>query len=113
MSQLQKNLKHPKRFYQDVGLVADPNKIKKSKKKKVERTSEFVRELEKVANRPTKKNFKFGRVMCEELEYYINKYGNNYEAMARDRRNIYQDSPGQLKKKIVKYTRIHKDSTNH
>lgn len=46
--------------------------------------------------------------MCNELEYYIGKYGDNYEAMARDKKNVYQDSPGQLRYKIKKYIKIHK-----
>lgn len=100
-----------KKFFEEVGLVQDPNKIGKKKgknKAKSTSTSKFVQELEREANKPRKKRFKFGKEMCKELEYYIQKYGDNYEAMARDKRNIYQDSPGQLKYKINKYTKLHK-----
>lgn len=31
----------------------------------------------------------------------IEKYGENYEKMARDYRNFYQDTPSQIKKKIT------------
>lgn len=98
-----------KQFYQEVGLVEDPNKIRKrvSKKKEVP-PSKYVQDLEKEANKPRKKKFKFGKEMCKELDYYIQKYGDNYEAMARDKRNVYQDSAGQLRYKIKKYIKIHK-----
>lgn len=104
-------------FYKDVGLIADPNKLfsqrKKrkpiaKKQKKEQEPSEFVRKLEKEASKPVKKKFKFSKVMCDDLEYYINKYGEDYESMARDKKNIYQDSPGQLRYKIKKYIKIHK-----
>jgi len=99
-----------KQFYQNVGLVQDPNKIKKKKssKKKPVQPSKYVQELEREANQPREKKFKFSKVMCEELEYYIETYGDDYQAMARDKRNIYQDSPGQLRYKIKKYLKIHK-----
>lgn len=113
---IQEGAKKPKKFYQDIGLVEDPNKVIGKNKKKRKNTTEvkpskFVQELEEKANRPQKKKFKFGKVMCEELEYYIQKYGDDYQAMARDKRNVYQDSPGQLKYKINKYTKIHKNSS--
>lgn len=94
--------KSSKEFYQNVGLSADPNKkrIKKG-------PTEFVAKLEKEANQPVKKKFKFSKVMCEELAYYIKKYGDDFESMARDKKNIYQDSPGQLRYKIKKYQNIH------
>lgn len=96
--------KTSKEFYENVGLAADPNKKEKNIKKK---PTEFIAKLEKEANKPVKKKFKFGKVMCEELDYYIEKYGDDYESMARDKRNIYQDSPGQLRYKIKKYQKIH------
>lgn len=97
-----------KEFYKDLGLAADPNKIRKKKSKSKPIVSEHVKSLEREANAPTKKKFKFGKEMCKELEYYIEKYADNYEAMARDKKNIYQDSPGQLRYKIKKYIKIHK-----
>lgn len=100
--------KKSKEFYQELGLLPDPNKIKKKNSKKKTVTSEYVKSLEREANRPTKKKFKFGKEMCKELEYYIQKYGDDYQAMARDKKNIYQDSPGQLRYKINKYIKIHK-----
>lgn len=111
MKQNKAELKNPKRFYKEVGLVLDPNKRTRSVTKKVTKKdpkpSEFVQKLEAEANKPRAKKFKFSKVMCEELDYYINKYGDDYERMARDRKNIYQDSPGQLRYKIIKYKKIH------
>lgn len=108
------NAKKPKQFYNEVGLAEDPNKViglskkKLKSKRKNQETSEFVKELEAEASKPTKKKFKFGKEMCKELDYYIEKYGQDYQAMARDKKNIYQDSPGQLRYKILKYLKLHK-----
>lgn len=111
MKQNKDELKNPKRFFKEVGLVSDPNKPSKSRQKKTAKNeptqSEFVRKLEAQANKPRKKRFKFSKVMSDELDYYISKYGEDYERMARDKRNIYQDSPGQLRYKIIKYKKIH------
>lgn len=115
MAQKAKKLKS---IYNELGLVDDPNKViglrkrNKNKNKKTTTTSKYVEELEKKANKPTKKKFKFGKKMCEELDYYIDTYKDNYEAMARDEKNIYQDSPGQLRYKIIKYLKIHKRVKN-
>lgn len=100
-----------KQLYKDVGLAEDPNKvigIKKKNNNKNKTTSKFVQDLEAEASKPRKKKFKFGKEMCKELEYYVQKYGNDFHAMARDKKNIYQDSPGQFKNKINKYIKIHK-----
>lgn len=100
-----------KKLYQESGLVEDPNKVIGSKRKvikKKKQDSKVVQELEKEANKPVKKNFKFSKIMRDDLEYYINKYGDDYQAMARDEKNIYQDSPGQIRQKILKYNKIHK-----
>lgn len=110
---IREGVKKHKSFYQELGIADDPNKVigkkkKNQNKKNKQPTSDFVRELEEQANKPVKKNFKFGKVMCQELEYYINKYSDDYQAMARDKRNVYQDSPGQLRYKIKKYLKIHK-----
>lgn len=109
---IREGAKKPKRFYQELGIADDPNKVigrkKKLNKKNKQQTSNFVRELEEQADKPVKKNFKLSKVMCEELEYYIEKYSDDYQAMARDKKNIYQDSPGQLRYKIRKYLKIHK-----
>lgn len=110
MNNMERTKDKPKKFYKDVGLALDPNKVIGQKKKisKEVKTSDFVRKLEEKANKPRKPKFKFGKEMCKELEYYITTYGDNYEAMARDKKNLYQDSPGQLRYKINKYIKIHK-----
>lgn len=101
-----------KPIYKEVGLAADPNKVigkRKRKSKKVKESSDFVKKLKAEASQPQKKLFKFSKVMCEELEYYIEKYKDDYEAMARDKKNIYQDSPGQFRYKINKYKKLQCD----
>lgn len=103
-----KKTKTKKIVYKDLGIVEDPNKVIGSKKKV---TKQVVKksslELEAEKNVP-KKRFKFSKRMCDELEYYVNKYGDDYQAMARDKKNIYQDSPGQLRYKISKHLKLKK-----
>jgi len=36
----------------------------------------------------------------------MSKYGEDYKAMARDRRNEWQETPKQIKQKIVKFRSI-------
>lgn len=96
-----------KKLYEN-GLVADPNKTIGKNRREKKYKSKVVKKLEREANRPVKKRFKFSKVMCEELESYIEQYGDDYEAMARDKKNIYQDSPGQLRYKILKFKKLNK-----
>lgn len=103
---IQKNAKKPKQFYKNVGLVEDPNKTIGKKSNVKPKQSKMVQDLEEAANRERKKKFKFGKEMVKEITYYIAKYSDDYDAMARDKRNIYQDSAGQLRAKIKKYLAI-------
>lgn len=72
---------------------------------KVEETSEVVKALEELA-KPVKKMPKQtldDSKFCQEM---IEKYKNNYNAMARDRRNFYQLTANQIRKKVETYHQI-------
>ncbi|VDO99930.1 unnamed protein product [Soboliphyme baturini] len=50
-----------------------------------------------------------GRLSQTDLRYCIylmEKYGEDYEAMAKDLKNVFQDSPGQIKQKIERFKKI-------
>ncbi|WAR22551.1 NOP16-like protein [Mya arenaria] len=102
----------------DMGLSADPNKtlhikstkelitpmemdiseIKKINKKPVKES--VVKALEQEANIPAAKTNKLSEPEVMYCTYMMDKYGDDYKAMARDPRNHYQETPKQIKKKI-------------
>ncbi|XP_041476336.1 nucleolar protein 16-like [Lytechinus variegatus] len=104
-----------------MGLSSDPNKtlpIKTTKERlapvnlddsmdvddKVTRPSgnkQVIKELEAIADMPTKKRERISDPMMMYCAYMMDKYGTDYKAMARDVKNYYQDTPKQIKKKIA------------
>jgi len=116
-----------------MGLAYDPNKVVKlltAKKKMVDSlkenagttihqtepeetptdcstTESVVRQLEEeVASIPRKSSFRFPPDQVKFITYMMSKYGEDYKAMARDRRNEWQETPKQIKQKIVKFRSI-------
>lgn len=69
----------------------------------IESEPTLVDKLEKQASAPPAKAFRFGPDTMGFCAYMKHKYGDDYEAMARDRENVYQDSPGQIRAKIKKF----------
>ncbi|XP_046918174.2 nucleolar protein 16 [Dermatophagoides farinae] len=79
----------------DMAQNAKPNTTKTS--------TTVVEKLTELASKPVRKNFRFGPEQIKFCAYMIEKYGNDYEAMCRDRRNYYQESVGQIRTKIQKF----------
>jgi len=126
------NSKPAKDNLDTMGLAYDPNKVVKhltAKKKMVESLKEnagtaihqtespsrdsstatecVVRQLEEeVARIPRKSSFRFPPEQVRFITYMMSKYGEDYKAMARDRRNEWQETPKQIKQKIVKFRSI-------
>jgi len=70
-------------------------------------TEGVVRQLEEeVASIPRKSSFRFPPDQVKFITYMMSKYGEDYKAMARDRRNEWQETPKQIKQKIVKFRSI-------
>merc|ERR1712029_1276803 len=66
-----------------------------------------VRQLEEeVVSIPRKSSFRFPPEQVRFITYMMSKYGEDYKAMARDRRNEWQETPKQIKQKIVKFRSI-------
>jgi len=125
------NSKPAKDNLDTMGLAYDPNKVVKhltAKKKMVDSLKEnagiaihqtetegtpkdcstteggVVRQLEEeVASIPRKSSFRFPPDQVKFITYMMSKYGEDYKAMARDRRNEWQETPKQIKQKIVKF----------
>lgn len=60
----------------------------------------------KVAATPAARNFRFGPDNVKFCAYMIEKYGEDYQAMVRDRANHYQESAGQIRAKIRRFLTI-------
>ncbi|KAL0281677.1 UNVERIFIED_CONTAM: hypothetical protein PYX00_002590 [Menopon gallinae] len=92
-----------------MGLVYDVNKeigVAEECKMDVdagERTkpkAKVAEELEKDANTLREKGYRLPKNQVEYLSYLLDKYGEDYKAMARDKRNIIQATWKQIRSKI-------------
>ena len=61
---------------------------------------------DEVASKPAAKNFRFGPDNIKFCAYMIEKHGDDYQAMVRDKANHYQESAGQIRAKIKKFLSI-------
>ncbi|XP_014279945.1 nucleolar protein 16 [Halyomorpha halys] len=98
---------------EQMGLVYDPNKNIKipSNKPKLNKAepepsvitekTHVVRDLEVEAKAPRQRNFKLPKSQVDWICKCIDKYNEDYEAMAKDRKlNFLQYTPNQLRTKI-------------
>ncbi|XP_060534814.1 nucleolar protein 16 [Cylas formicarius] len=112
----------------DMGLSHDPNKTIKVPNKKKElkdriadsgewrceplqenqrRPKTHVAEsLEADAKAPREHKFRLPKSHVEWITYLMKKYGNDYKAMERDRKNYYQETWKQLRQKIKMFKKI-------
>lgn len=103
--------------YEGLGLPApmdidsEGNLIKKSKKRKSKKKKEVVdtsvvQSLKEEAEKEVPKNYNLSPEMAKFAVYMIEKHGEDYEAMQRDKKNIYQLSGGVIKKTIKQFLKI-------
>lgn len=113
----------------EMGLTADPNeifKIPNSKKQALENvssvraTGKFLEEnilkppskvyvaesLEKEAKTPRERMFKLPKNQVQFVTYMMDKYGDDYKAMTRDKKNYYQLTWKQIRAKINSFKNI-------
>ncbi|XP_069140973.1 uncharacterized protein [Argopecten irradians] len=111
---------------QQMGLATDPNKTLKipktkdsfvtsipgSSKKTAEKQEvtpvkqHVALELEAEANIPQKRRLRLSEPETRYCIYMMEKYGEDYKAMARDLKNYYQDTPKQIKNKIKAFKSV-------
>ncbi|GFG32631.1 hypothetical protein Cfor_08576, partial [Coptotermes formosanus] len=84
----------------DGESVGPDNEISQSAK------SYVAKELEMDAKVPRVKNFRLPNNQVTWLTYLIDKYGENYKAMAKDPKNYYQETWKQIRNKIKKFKNI-------
>lgn len=65
----------------------------------IKRLEEEVIEAEK----NIKQTFRFPSEQAKWIEYCIDKHGDDFKAMARDSKNIWQETPKQIRQKVLKF----------
>ncbi|NP_001040236.1 uncharacterized protein LOC692929 [Bombyx mori] len=125
------NKKTSARNLREMGLVSDPNKtikIPNFKQTQIQRAKQMVNQidsdeevetvvrlppkkevaekLEKQAKAPRKRKFMLPKGQVEFITYLLDKYGNDYKAMERDKKNYYQETWKQLRSKIKTFMGI-------
>ncbi|KAK2173769.1 hypothetical protein NP493_850g01034 [Ridgeia piscesae] len=105
---------------QNMGLSADPNKTlampkpmddvdveaKPWKKLPQPKKLRVAHALEREANAPQPKRFRLSEPDVRYCIYMMEKYGEDYKAMAKDLKNYYQDTPKQIRSKIRTFMSI-------
>ena len=116
---------------ESMGVAFDANKVldKKSTKQQfiekiqdenqVEKTaavpalavksSEVIKRLEAQAleaESNKKSNFRFTGEQVKWITYCLDKHGDDFKAMARDPKNIWQETPKQIRQKVLKFVSI-------
>ncbi|XP_013785727.1 nucleolar protein 16-like [Limulus polyphemus] len=103
---------------EEMGLSVDPNDtmqvtVKQGKmspeenigKKKMTK-GHVVKDLEKEATAPRAKGLRLPKDVVVFCTYMLEKYGDDYKAMARDPRNYYQETPKTIFRRIQRFKNI-------
>ncbi|XP_044740381.1 nucleolar protein 16 [Chrysoperla carnea] len=94
-------------WHEEVVEQAVLTKPEKQKKPKVKPPKIHVaEELEREARAPRERNFRLPKGQVEFITYLLDKYGHDYKAMARDRRNHYQETWKQIRAKVKTFMGI-------
>ncbi|CAH1636560.1 unnamed protein product [Spodoptera littoralis] len=123
------------RNMKEMGLANDPNKVIKIpnfKQEKVKQAKKIINQeesdedseeeevvqpvvkkevvemLEKEARAPRPRRFMLPKGQVEFITYLLDKYGHDYKAMERDKKNYYQETWKQLRAKIKTFMGIPK-----
>merc|ERR1719447_1888996 len=73
------------------------------------KSSEVVKKLEAEAleaEANKKANFRFTGEQVKWITYCLDKHGDDFKAMARDPKNIWQETPKQIRQKVLKFVNI-------
>ncbi|XP_033125435.1 nucleolar protein 16-like [Anneissia japonica] len=98
-----KEVMKPKNLKDEEEMDVDNIRSRQTKKKKLDPTKlHVVQELEDLSKLPTNpsRTFRLSAPVVQYCVYMLDKYGDDYKAMARDKKNYYQDTPKQIRQKI-------------
>jgi len=118
--------KTTKQNFEQAGLVYDLNKVKIKKEKAVEvkekkmdtaapptdkntpaKQTQVVKGSEEETSPPPKsKALRLSQPEVRYCIYMMEKYGEDYEAMAKDLKNENQDTPAQIRRKILTFKSV-------
>ncbi|CAH4037997.1 unnamed protein product [Pieris brassicae] len=100
----EEQLKIAKKIVDPDELESEEPKVVKSKPRKMA----VVEKLEQEAHAPRERRFKLPKGQVEFITYLLDKYGHDYKAMAKDKKNYYQETWKQLRAKIKTFMGIPK-----
>ncbi|KAI9552754.1 hypothetical protein GHT06_020634 [Daphnia sinensis] len=91
-----------------MGLVYDSNKSLPVSSKtptgpENPEPTTVVTELEKESSAPRTGTMRMPKEKVKWIEYLLEKHGEDYEAMARDKNNHYQETAAQIRQKIKQF----------
>lgn len=92
----------------DMGLASDPNVVMDTSEARKEqpRKKHVLESLEAEASQPTRSTLRMSGDNVKFCVYMIEKYGEDYEAMSRDSKNYFQETPAQIRQKIATLKKI-------
>uniref|UniRef100_A0A1E1XU06 Nucleolar protein 16 n=1 Tax=Amblyomma sculptum TaxID=1581419 RepID=A0A1E1XU06_AMBSC len=102
----------------DMGLAADANKAipmdidpalpstEKKKRKTRAPKEHIVTQLETEASEPRPSTLRLSGDNVKFCVYMLEKYGEDYVAMAKDRKNYFQETPAQIRQKLNTFKKI-------
>ncbi|XP_071947974.1 nucleolar protein 16-like [Antedon mediterranea] len=102
-----KDVMKPKHLKESEQMDVDNQQMRK--KKKTDPTKlHVVEELEDISKLPTnpKNTIRLSVPVVQRCVYMLDKYGEDYKAMARDKKNYYQETPKQIKQTINLFKKI-------
>jgi len=73
---------------------------------KTRKKTNVIEELEAVANAEQPIRMRLAEPEVRYCIYMMERYGEDYKAMARDERNYYQDTPKQIRRKVLTFKSI-------
>ncbi|XP_039296495.1 nucleolar protein 16 [Nilaparvata lugens] len=93
----------PKNRVLPASREKDEKQDKVQKEQRKAHKGHVMKELEEDANAPRERKFRLPNSTVQQLTYYLDKYGEDYKAMAKDPKNYYQETWKQLRAKVKQF----------
>ncbi|XP_077597495.1 nucleolar protein 16 [Stigmatopora nigra] len=108
----------------DMGLAYDPNVSVSIKKDglvgfngrkhigSIVTKPYVIKQMEEEANLPRKSTASLSADIVQYVQHMIREHKEDYKAMAHDEKNYYQDTPKQIRKKIMYFKQLYPEKYN-